>query len=311
MNDELSLESLRHEIDRIDDQVHDLLMRRTEVGVRIRAIKGNQGNNLRPGREAIVLRRLIARHRGPFSKPGLVRIWREIFAATLRLQEPFSVAAYARDDARGCADLARDQFGAQTPLSRHQSAQRVIDTVVRQEASVGVLPMPREDDSDPWWPHLVSEDAEAPRIIARLPFAAAAEGGEHYEGALVISRLDQEETGRDRSLLALDADEPISLARLRPALEKAELVTTFTARWPAGQTAGSCLHLIEIAEFIKPGDRRITRLIETVGVAVNRTVALGGYAEPFSAQEMAGDKEPADGTSHSETETAADPKSKP
>ena len=91
-----SLDALRREIDRIDDEIHDLLMRRAAVAGEIRRSKGpDNGSYLRLGREAAILRRLVARHSGSFPKPALVRIWREIMAALTQLQGPFSVAVFA------------------------------------------------------------------------------------------------------------------------------------------------------------------------------------------------------------------------
>ena len=73
-----SLDDLRRQIDEIDRMLHDLLIRRSEVVERIGALKGSERSNgvvyLRPGREAVVLRRLIERHRGPLPKATLVRI---------------------------------------------------------------------------------------------------------------------------------------------------------------------------------------------------------------------------------------------
>ena len=67
-----TLEGLRGEIDEIDDALQDLLIRRAEVSHAIAKVKqpaSVQGNGtiapaLRPAREAAILRRLIARHRG-------------------------------------------------------------------------------------------------------------------------------------------------------------------------------------------------------------------------------------------------------
>ena len=99
-----SLEDLRHGIDEIDDALHDLLMRRTEVVKQVLAIEGDGGSRIRPGREAQVLRRLVARHRGAFPKPVVARIWRDIVAALTTLQGPFVVAVHAP---AGGPDLGR------------------------------------------------------------------------------------------------------------------------------------------------------------------------------------------------------------
>src|SRR5262245_56213674 len=92
-----SLDSLRREIDSIDEAMHDLLMRRALLGNRIRQAKGSGGEApiYRPGREAAILRRLIARHSGPLPAAVVVRVWREIIAALTALQGPLSVAVFA------------------------------------------------------------------------------------------------------------------------------------------------------------------------------------------------------------------------
>src|SRR5260370_23500512 len=72
-----TLDELRRQIDAIDDQVHDLLMRRTEIVEAIgREKKDGRVPAFRPGREVVILRRLVARHAGRFPAAALVRMWR-------------------------------------------------------------------------------------------------------------------------------------------------------------------------------------------------------------------------------------------
>jgi chorismate mutase/prephenate dehydratase len=70
------LPALRAELDRLDDAVHDLLMRRAEVVQQVGALGVKGAVPLRPGREASIVRRLLARHRGAFPAAGIVRLWR-------------------------------------------------------------------------------------------------------------------------------------------------------------------------------------------------------------------------------------------
>ena len=281
------LDSLRREIDAIDGTLHDLLMRRAEVVGRIRRTKRDGGAHLRPGREAEILRNLVARHQGPIPKQSLVRIWREILAAFVRLQGPFSVAVFEPENQCGFGDLARGQYGGSTPITAHGSAHRVIDGVMRDEATVGVLPVPGRDDDDPWWPHLLSEEDTTPRIIARLPFAGPGNGRGGALEALVISRVPPEETGRDRSYLAIDADAEFSLATLAPALTEAGWPVTFTAFWGDQDTRGTWLYLAEVDEFITAKDRRIGRFLDSASQPIKRVIVLGSYAVPLSSAELA------------------------
>src|SRR5215469_14272738 len=100
-----TLKGLREEIDRIDDGLHDLLMRRAEVSHAIAKVKqpvaGPNGSPipaLRPAREAAILRRILARHKGDLPPRVLARVWREIIAASLRVQNKFHLHVYAADN---------------------------------------------------------------------------------------------------------------------------------------------------------------------------------------------------------------------
>src|ERR1700740_1280148 len=107
------LKGLRRRLDEIDDKLQDLLIDRAQI-VSLVAASKKDGNRAayQPAREAEIIRRLIGRHRGAFPIATLVRMWREMLAATVRLQSPFSVAVFAPADQPGLWDLARDHYGS-------------------------------------------------------------------------------------------------------------------------------------------------------------------------------------------------------
>src|ERR1044071_8823009 len=104
------LEQLRRRIDETDDRLQDLLLERIEIVAGVAAHKRSSGGVAahQPAREAEIIRRLIARNAGRFPSSNLVRMWRELLAATVGLQSSFTVAAYAPPEAPGYWDLARD-----------------------------------------------------------------------------------------------------------------------------------------------------------------------------------------------------------
>src|ERR1700722_2014240 len=67
------LAALRAELDAIDDTMHDLLMRR--AGVIEAVAQSGKRSALRPGREASIIRRLLARHQGSLPPQAVYRIW--------------------------------------------------------------------------------------------------------------------------------------------------------------------------------------------------------------------------------------------
>ena len=274
------LADLRRRLDEIDDNLHDLLIRRAEI-VSAVATSKREGKlaAFQPGREAQIIRRLVDRHHGEFPVATLVRMWREMLSATVRLQSPFAVAVFAPVESQGFWDLARDHYGSHTPMLAYRSIGQVIRAVTEGQASLGVLPMPQEGELDPWWRHLLSKDEDAPRVVARLPFGARGNARGDGVDALAIGRGVQQETGRDRVLLATESSADISRDRIFRTLASLGLVCTFFASY---EHAGSATSLIEIEGFVLITDPRLDSFRTQLGSELHRLLPFGGYAVPLS-----------------------------
>lgn len=265
---EAEIDALRAEIDAIDDAMHDLLMRRAEVVARLAASRAKgSAIPLRAGREAAVLRRLLARHAGPLAPARLVRIWREIFMASTAIQGAFSVAAYVPAAQGAAARAAREQFGPATPIRVHPTPARALAAVTGGEASVAVLPLPQdgEAEEEAWWTRL-----EVPRlqVVARLPFIAATPAD---SAALVVAPVAPDPSGADRSLLAVEVEADGQRSRIAQGFAAAgfEATTLVLARTPAATVA-----LVEVDGFLRAEDPRLAALPWP-----QRTI-LGAYAAP-------------------------------
>lgn len=277
------LEDLRAEIDKIDREILDLLIQRSEVVRRIGEVKGDLLDGrpaLRPAREAQILRRLAERAQGRFPAAVLARVWRELLAAHTRLQAPLSVAVFARpEDALRVWDLARDHFGSTTPMTLVDRPVQALRSLSEGSATVAVLPVPGDDD--PWWVSLMSDHDLRLRVFARLPFVTGGGADGDEVKALAIAQLDVEASGDDLTLLAIEAEPGLSRGRLRDLLVAAGLDPSWasTCRPPSPPQA---LHLVEVSSFVGDGDARIAELRKAARGEVLRVVPLGGYARPLS-----------------------------
>jgi chorismate mutase len=274
------LEDLRAEIDRIDQEVLDLLVARSAVVRRIAEVKGDRQDGRsaqRPAREAQILRGLAERACGRFPVPVLVRMWRELIASLTRLQTPLSVAVFApRERALQIWDLARDHFGSATAMVAVDRPIQALRALTEGSATVAVLPLPNDDES--WWVSLASDQDHRLRAFARLPFVSS--HGEEVR-ALAIGQLEIEPSGDDLALLAIEAEPGLSRGRLRELLVAADLHPGWVSgsRQPGAATA---LYLAEVDGFVAEGDRRLAELQKAAGGEVLRGVPLGGYARPLS-----------------------------
>ncbi len=304
MSAETSLDALRREIDEIDNNIHDLIMRRTKVVEQVREAKRGQPVKIRPARECQILYRLMERHKGPFPVRELARIWRELIVATLSFEGPFSIGVHMpeapnpdepRHDRRsGRWNMARDQYGSFTPMAGYSSARRLVDAVRSQETTIGVLAVPERGEKSPWWPHLASQGEDMPRIITRLPFIGAPDDRGPNEQALVICPVESEPTGRDRTYLVVESSDEIGLERLAVACKQAHLEAVFTSVWCDPETPSRYLHLAEVEGFITDKDSKILRLSECLEGAASSIMTIGSYGMPLSLDQIETNKQTKD-----------------
>jgi chorismate mutase / prephenate dehydratase len=281
MPPEHKLDSLRRQIDGVDDAIHDLLMERAALSDQVGAIKqGARPVLFRPGREAAILKRLLARHAGPLPPEVVVQVWREIIAASTRLQGPFKVAIYAPSGAEHALELARAHFGVLTPLLPMSSVGPVLSALADGHAQLGLLPLPEETPDEPWWRGFGGGLPDALSIIARLPFAATA----LQPAALVVGQQAFEPTGEDRGYLVVETDKEISRARLSAALEAAGLKPLgFPAEVHVadGRGRARATLLVETDSYAGADDRRLAAAHEKAGEGVLAIRSIGGYAVPL------------------------------
>ena len=85
--DNKKIDLLRENINSLDDKILDLLQERAEIVTEIGEQKKSKIEVVDIEREQKVLNRLLKNSQAKYSKDSLVRIWREIFQASTKLQQ--------------------------------------------------------------------------------------------------------------------------------------------------------------------------------------------------------------------------------
>ena len=266
-----ALAPLRAELDDIDDSVLALLRRRAEVVQQVGQLK--QGVAIRAGREAAILRRLLATAHAPLPDAAIVRVWREIFAASTSQQGPFSISVCETDASGAMAACAREHFGALTPLHLYHTPAQAIAAVAQAGASAAVLPMP---DGAPgpmgaWWVSLLGREVPRIFVVARLPFWAPRSLGSPAVSALVVAAAEPDPSGVDRTLVALELNGALSRAHLSARFTEAGLPPSAMIVRDQG---GIGYALFELDGFVEENDSRLT----SVTGLPRPPVVLGAYA---------------------------------
>jgi chorismate mutase-like protein len=162
------LDDIRKKIDSLDNQIHDLLMERADLIMGVTEEK--KKNNIpvvQPAREAVMIRRLLGRHRGPLPEAAIVGIWRELVGAVSLLQTGLKVAVSSAPTEAYCWDMAKNYFGTVLPMTKGMNSLMAVSSVRENESNFAVVPWPQDGEKAPWWPFLMNQKDENPSISKR------------------------------------------------------------------------------------------------------------------------------------------------
>jgi chorismate mutase len=248
-----TLADLRAGIDRIDSEMHALLMERSEIIETLIAVKKTQvsGSAFRPGREADMMKRLALRHKGLLPLDTIEGIWRIIIATFTYVQANYAVHAEISGGDAAIRDSARFHFGFTVPFVTHEDARAVIRAVAGSAGDLGIFRMDQGASAGIWWSDLIG--ADAPKIIARLPFI---ERPDHPAGTPVYCIA-----------------KPLADAAMREIV----LYAARVERWSEGLRAGLSQHLAEVSASAADGSH-LSLLIAASGEADQS--AIGKALEP-------------------------------
>jgi chorismate mutase len=270
MSNPPSLADLRTEIDRIDAEMHRLLMARGDIIGTLIAIKktAESGSAFRPAREADMMRRLVERHHGILPLDTAESIWRVIIATFTYVQAPFRVHADLSGGDAAMRDSARFHFGFTVPFVGHMGPAGVVAAVAESRGDLGLVPAAAA--SRAWWSALEGEDA--PKIIARLPFV---ERTDHPAGLPVfaIARPHPDAIGQGVEMWSLKVS-GWGAAPARAAAAIADLVAV-----PEGAFDGASL-LLSVPTGPTFGE--VLAALAKAGATVRSQALVGSHAKRYT-----------------------------
>jgi chorismate mutase/prephenate dehydratase len=137
----MTLEALRQEIDRIDDELLKLLNERIEVVQKVGELKHRSGAAIyRPEREKAIIERLVKQNEGPLTPAAIEAIFVEIFAVARNFEQPQRVA-YLGPEGSFTHQAAENRFGAMSEYIPLHSIPAVFKAVHADRAKFAVVPI--------------------------------------------------------------------------------------------------------------------------------------------------------------------------
>jgi chorismate mutase len=266
-----TLADLRREIDRIDENMHGLLIERGRIIDTLISVKktSESGSAFRPGREASMMRLLAERHEGLLPLETVESIWRVIIATFTYVQAPYAAHADISAGDAPMRDSVRFHFGFTVPYVPHPSAAAVIEAVGASRGDLGVFRLDQGASAGPWWRALAGPGR--PKVIARLPFI---ERPDHPAGTpvFVISKPLTDAAVRDVVLYAAGFERWRDGAARALKAEGGEVIAS------AGD-AGGLSALIAVPGALQ--EDALRGALSGAGASLQSLVGVGSHAERF------------------------------
>jgi len=257
-----SLDAVRARIDAIDAELLRLVDARAAIAGEVARAKQAAGDGdkfaLRPAREAMLLRKLIAGS-SQGAEPALtVRLWREFISYSLATQGPFHLAVWGGAEPARAVELARLRFGGAPSLRQVAKPEDAL-AAAKTPGGVGVLALAQ---GGAWWGRLLAQ----PRLVVFSALPCLAEWGQM--SALAVAEVEVEPSGDDETFWVTDAPEPA--AKIVDSLSRDGVAAELIA-----ETGG--LKLFLLSGFYQRDDQRLARAPGRL------TGVIGAAPRPFDA----------------------------
>jgi chorismate mutase len=238
-----SLDEVRWRIDAIDGELLALLDERAGLARAVAAAKqaaGDTGFGLRPGREALIVRKLVEAPRKAASDALVIRVWRELMADSLARQGPYHLTVWGGSNPARAVEQTRLRFGVAPPMTVAATDKEAL-AAAKTPWGVGVLGLVPDNA---WWGRLLAEPRL--KIFAALPCL------ERWgpQVAFAVAEVEVEPTGGDQTFWVTDS--PKAAAAIIEALSADGVAAELVAE------AGG-LKLFALLGFYQAGDARLAR----------------------------------------------------
>lgn len=200
---DISLDDIRREIDGIDDAIVDLMARRLQASEKVRGHKIGNGtlvsSPIRPAREAVIMRRLLARGQGAVPPELLVRLWRVILTSSTLFQAAVTLHIPRKLGSQiGLRLRLRDHFGA-VPVEEYRDDAQALLQVNMNSGDICAV-----EAGSAWADAFAEGGAGEARIIGVLPVLRTAPLPE----VLIFGHAQALATGDDQTVIVSDGRLP-------------------------------------------------------------------------------------------------------
>lgn len=191
------LDGIRQEIDDLDEKIVELLCARFVASEKVRLAKTVNSESVampyRPGREAVILRRVIEIADGRVPAAVIERVWRTVISASIMAQADVRIVTVPEVMSDLRYRRAIDLFASLVPIQKAASLKAALASLSDSEPVLVVVPLKFD------WRSILDDTDDGPG--ARVATVLPAESDKPARALAVLGRVMSEPTGEDETLL--------------------------------------------------------------------------------------------------------------
>ncbi len=282
-NSSATLQDLRSEIDKIDNQMIELLGQRMAIVSRVGELKKNNNEKffIKSNREADMIKDLIKKSNSNFPKSAIINIWRKIITAANMHEQPLNIAIHNPKNISDYAYLVKEYYNMEVPISFHDSVATIAIEMEKGETQIGIfaLPLARDNNSDKsdfsenWWINLANNKLGI-KIFAKIPFVDS-----DKIDLVAVAIKEAEKSSDDNSLIYIEVDKEISKNQVLSALKESGLEAKILKSVKSPQVENIIFNLVELRGFFLESDEALKKFSKS---KIRPFVKiLGSYAVPI------------------------------
>jgi len=260
----MTLDDIRKNIDKVDDELLELISKRAELAQQVAKVKMTGANDVefyRPEREAKVLKKIIAQNKGPLTSQQVAILFREIMSACLALEQPARVS-YLGPEGTFTQAAAIKHFGKFADIHPLNSIASIFREVETGGAQYGVVPI--ENSTEGIITHTLDEFVQSQLKICgevEIPIHHNLLGKAENLSVITEVYAHQQSFGQCRQWL-LDNMPEVKKIPVPSNAEAAKMIqTNLAAGAIAGSIAADIYDLDILARNIEDIERNTTRFL--------------------------------------------------
>lgn len=263
----------RQDIDLIDNQILDLLIKRADIVKCVKTLKEENNDKffVKSAREADMIRELIKKSGNRIPDELILNIWRKIISFSNYFEQKINIALHNPEKNSNFERILRSYYNDSMPIVELDNSATIFKDLETGKFQIAYFALPKEnnDQYNNWWINLANSQSGI-RVFVKIPLF---KNGFEYE-LVGIAIKDDEKSDHDKSLLVIEQSKNFTISTLQDSISSVFKSYKILKSCEFKHNKNDRFFLVEIDEFIENGSQKLDLLQKTKSKPFVRMIGI-------------------------------------